>query len=403
MTPSHTTKHLAERLLRETRSERDRFVSLLTDLTSVESPTEDVDGQLGVQEILRTELAELDYDSSSVPARNFADHLVARPSYMSPAAPTQLIVGHCDTVWPLGTLNDMPVRVEDGCLRGPGAFDMKCGLAQAVMALRALRSIGAAPEIAPVLFVNSDEEVGSPDSRDRIVEHARGASRAIVLEPSFGPTGLVKTSRKGVSRYRFSARGRAAHSGLEPAKGASAVLAIAHAITELHALNDLSDGTTVNVGVVRGGTRPNVIPERAHAQIDVRVTSVARAEQIDHAIRSLVPKVPRVSFEVEACESAPPLEPTERNLELWQVVRELGDQLGIELDHTSAGGASDGNTTSQFTPTIDGMGAVGDGAHAVHEHIVIDPSLDRAALLALLLLAPATEAPAANGANGAGV
>ena len=381
-------------VLAAVRRERTRFVSLLVELASVESPTEDVEGQRRVQAILRRELESLDFQVSLRSADGFADHFLARPRGGS-SGPTQLLVGHCDTVWPLGTLADMPVVVENGRVRGPGTFDMKSGLAQAVVALRTLRTLGRTPSVAPVLFVNTEEEVGSPTSRRPIAELARDASRAIILEPSYGPDGKVKTARKGVARFRLRAKGRSAHSGLEPSKGASAILALAHAVVELHSLSDLRDGTTVNVGVIGGGMRPNVVPAHAHAQIDVRTTTNRIAAEVARAIHALTPKVPGVTFEIEDSESAPPLERTERNLRLWETVRSLGRSLGMELEDTTAGGASDGNTTSAHAPTIDGMGAVGDGAHAAHEYIEIDPSLDRAALLALLLLAPEDGARAA--------
>lgn len=367
-------------------------------LTLLESPTDDEQGQKRVQAVLRAELEAMGYEAVLVPADEFADHLMARRPGVPGDPPTQLLVGHSDTVWPIGTLAKMPAREVNGRIYGPGTFDMKSGLTQAIIALRALHALGETPQIEPVLFVNTEEEVGSPESRAPIAELAKSAERAIVLEPSFGPRGLVKTARKGVSRFHVSAHGRAAHSGLEPSKGASAILALAQAVVELHAMNDLARGTTVNVGIFEGGTRPNVIPAYAHVQVDVRATSVADADEIARAIHRLQPTVGGVTFEVEDCESAPPLERTARNRELWQTVRQVGGDLGLDLDHASAGGASDGNTTSIYTATIDGMGAVGDGAHAVHEHVEIDASLDRAALLALLLMTP-TRGSEAGGAT----
>ena len=385
------TTHLAERVLQTVREQRDDFVWLLTALASVESPTDDEEGQRRVQAILRSELGDLGYRTDQITAESFADHLVARRVGAASQTASQLIVGHCDTVWPVGTISEMPVTQANGCIHGPGTFDMKSGLAQTIVALRTLQTLDLTPEVEPVLIVNTDEEVGSPTSRAPIAELAERAVRAIIMEPSYGPEGKIKTARKGVARFLIRAVGRSAHSGLEPAKGASAILALAQAVIELHALNDPQHGTTVNVGILQGGTRPNVVPAFARAHVDVRATSVKNSDLVARAIKNLVPSVPGVSFSVETCESAPPLERTERNVRLWETVCGLGATLGFKLEHTTAGGASDGNTTSAHAPTIDGMGAVGDGAHATHEHIEIDPSLDRAALLALLLMAPAED------------
>jgi glutamate carboxypeptidase len=283
----------------------------------------------------------------------------------------------------------MPVRLENGRLRGPGTLDMKGGLTCIVFALRALREQGLTPEVSPVVFVNADEETGSPDSKRHVRRLARAVDRALVLEPALGEEGRIKTARKGVGNFEIRIRGRAAHAGLDPESGASAIRELAEVIRQLDALGAPERGLTVNVGVVRGGTRPNVVPADASASVDVRVVTAEDGREVESAIRSMRPRLEGVTLEVEGGMRIAPLERTERNLRLWDTAREIGSTLGLDLTDALAGGGSDGNTTSLFTATLDGLGCVGDGAHADHEHIVVDATLERCALLARLLLAPA--------------
>jgi glutamate carboxypeptidase len=291
----------------------------------------------------------------------------------------------------VGTLDRMPVREEEGRLHGPGTLDMKGGLTQAVFALRALRALGLEPAVSPVLFFNSDEEIGSPESKRYVRMLARRVRRAFVLEPSLGSDGRIKTARKGLGRFQITIRGRASHAGLDPEAGASAILELSHVIQQLHALNDLERGTTVNVGVIDGGVRPNVVAPLARASVDVRVRTVEDGARVQEAIRALEPQTPGVRLEIEGAVAVPPLERTPRNRILWEEAREAAEALGLVVEEGMAGGGSDGNTTSQFTATLDGLGCVGDGAHADHEHIEIDRSLERCALLARLLLSPMDE------------
>jgi glutamate carboxypeptidase len=239
-----------------------------------------------------------------------------------------------------------------------------------------------------VVFVNTDEEVGSPDSRRGLELLARQASRAYVLEGSYGPSGLLKVGRKGVGRYVIRAFGTAAHAGLEPGEGASAVLEISHQIQRLLELNDIDRGVTVNVGTVDGGLLPNVIAPEASAHIDVRVFAAEDAHRVDAAIRALRPVDEKIRIEIEGGFDRPPMERNAANEQLWCRALSIGAELGLELDAAVVGGASDGNLTSQYTPTLDGLGAVGGGAHRVDEHVVVEAMAERAALLALLLMAP---------------
>lgn len=375
-------------LLRWVRAQREPLVSFLRALVEAESPSDVPATQAQVQALLREALEELGFRVEHHAGSATGGFLEARPRGSTAGRPMQLLVGHTDTVWPLGTLKDMPVREEEGRLHGPGAFDMKAGLTLMVFALRALRELDVELPATPVLLLNSDEEIGSPESGPAIRELAREACRAFVPEPSFGPQGLLKTARKGVCTYTVHFQGRPAHAGLDPGGGASAIHELARVVQTLHALTDLERGTTVNVGVVEGGTRANVVAARARAEVDVRVVTAADAERVEAALFALQPRTLGVTLRVEAGHAIPPMERTPRNRRLWGQALAAAGALGLPLGETMVGGASDGSVISTYTATLDGLGAVGDGAHAVHEHVLVDATVDRCALLAMLLAAP---------------
>ena len=378
-----------KRLLHEVRWRRDQFLSVLESLCRAESPSLDPRRQQAVHAVLAANLDALGYAVRELPGTRSGGHLYARPRRRNRGAGVQLLLGHYDTVWPAGTLATMPFGFEGDRARGPGVYDMKGGLAQIVVALASLRGLAIEPELTPVVLVNADEEVGSRES-GRYVRHlARIADRALVLEPSLGIEGRLKTERKGVARYTVVVRGRAAHAGLDPGAGASAILELSHVIQALFALNDPARGITVNVGTIDGGLRPNVVAAESRAVVDVRTRSTVDAERVDASIRQLQPVTPGTSLSIEGGPGRPPLEPTPRNQALFETAQALGQHLGMTLDGGTAGGGSDGSTASLHTATLDGLGPVGDGAHAAHEYIEIGPTLDRAALLALLLVAPA--------------
>jgi glutamate carboxypeptidase len=336
--------------------------------------------------MLTAELEALDLEVEHLPAEQSGGHLLAR----TPGAgnDAQLLIGHCDTVWPVGTLNDMPLEIDGDRMRGPGVYDMKAGLTQIIFALQALREVGVTPTLAPVVFINSDEEVGSRESKPYIMDLARQVERAFVLEPSLGPSGKLKTARKGVGRFTLTVKGKAAHAGLDPDAGASAIFELSFLIQQLFALNDRDQGVTVNVGMIDGGLRPNVVAPSSTATVDVRVLHQEDVPRIEEAIHNLRPSTPGVEIEIDGRIGRLPLEHTDRNRTLWKLAQECGDSLGILLDEGTAGGGSDGNHTSVHTATLDGLGAVGDGAHAKHEYIDIEATLDRTALLALLIATP---------------
>ena len=302
------------------------------------------------------------------------------------------MIGHCDTVWPIRTIQKMPFTVRDNIVKGPGVYDMKAGLAQMIFALQALREFELVPELTPIIFINSDEEIGSRRSSSYVRMLARRVDRVLVLEPSLGQAGHLKTARKAVGRFAVIARGKAAHAGLDPEAGVSAILEMSHVIQKLFALNDAARGISVNVGKIDGGLRPNVIAPESKAIVDVRVRTQEDAARVENAILNLESTIPRVELFVEGGIGRAAMEPTPRNRALWSLAKELGRRLHLELTEATAGGASDGNTTSQFTATLDGLGPVGDGAHADHEFIYLDRTMERTALLALLLAAPSCAA-----------
>ncbi|HEY3491641.1 MAG TPA: M20/M25/M40 family metallo-hydrolase, partial [Solirubrobacterales bacterium] len=258
-----------ERILDHLREQRDEMVALTQELARIESPSRLPEAQEPLFARLAAELRDVGLRPRRLSGKTSGGQMFAAPPH--PRKPGQLLVGHCDTVWPVGTLERMPVELRDGRLHGPGVYDMKAGLVQGIFALRALRDLGLEPPLAPSFFINSDEELGSLESADRIRRLARRVRRVFVLEPSLGPEGRLKTARKGVWRFRVTVKGRAAHSGLDPEKGASAILSLAHLIQDLYALAAPDRGVTVNAGVIGGGVTFNVVAAEAWAEIDVRV------------------------------------------------------------------------------------------------------------------------------------
>ena len=376
-------------LLAWLRDQEPAIVELLERLVSAESPTLDPPAQNAPFDILRRELEPLGYLVRRVRGDGVGDHLYARPLARTRGAPTQLVIGHMDTVWPHGTLTTMPVRREGDRLFGPGTYDMKAGLVQLVFALRALAVRGLAPSVTPVVLVNTDEEIGSEDSERVIRALARGAERALVLEGGEGADGRLKIARKGVGRYQLTVRGRASHAGSSFEEGVSAVLELSHQVQRLFALNDVAHGVTVNVGTIDGGLRSNVVAPEAACTIGVRVPTDAAARDLDDRLRRLEPVLDGCSLHVDGGIGRPPMEPTSRNRRLLRSAQRLGAELGLTLEDAGlVGGGSDANTASLHTATLDGLGPVGDGGHAADEHVLVPSIPERAALLALLLLEP---------------
>jgi glutamate carboxypeptidase len=297
-----------------------------------------------------------------------------------------LMLGHFDTVWPVGGLADMPLVERDGRLFGPGIFDMKGGIGIAMLALRALAAVapGAAPRVSVLL--TADEETGSETSRSLIEDLARISEAVLVLEPAL-PGGALKTSRKGCGQFELTVTGVAAHAGIEPEKGVSAILELCDQILSVERLADADRGTSLTVSLASGGTRANVVPAEAKATIDARAFLGAEAGRVTEALLGLGPRRPGTTVRVTGGFDRPPLERSASVIRLYELARAVGADLGLTVAEGSTGGASDGNITAALgVPTLDGLGAIGDGAHAAHEHVVLDALALRAALVAGLLL-----------------
>jgi glutamate carboxypeptidase len=295
-----------------------------------------------------------------------------------------LLLGHHDTVWQQGTLRSMPFRVRAGRAYGPGILDMKSGIVDAIWALRALRALEV-PQSRPVhVFLNPDEEVSSLAFRRQILAEARRARAVLVLEPAAG-AGALKTARKGVGEFLITVHGRPAHAGINPAAGVNAITELARQILRIEQMADPKRGVTLTVGVIQGGTRSNVVPELARARVDIRVPRLSDGQRIERRVFALKPVNPKARLEIEGGINRPPMERV-RAVALFELARELGKRMGLELQEASTGGGSDGNLTAALgIPTLDGLGGVGDGAHARHEHVVIRELPRRAALLAALI------------------
>lgn len=296
-----------------------------------------------------------------------------------------LVLGHYDTVYASGTLAKMPFRVAAGKAYGPGTFDMKAGIVQALFALDALQRVAASQRKRVIFLWTSDEEIGSESSRKIIETEARRSDAVFVLEPSFGPRGLLKTARKGVGEAEIIVHGRASHAGLAPQEGINAIHELARQITRLQEWNDLRRGVTINAGLIEGGTRTNVIPDRARAVLDLRALRIADMQRLERHLHALRPTLPGARLEIRGGFNRAPLE-RKMSAALFARAKSLAAQMNLSVDECTVGGGSDGNLTAACgIPTLDGLGAVGDGAHSSHEHILLKTMPARAALLAALI------------------
>jgi glutamate carboxypeptidase len=386
---------LTDQVMQHVCDQHDLLISLLRDLVMAESPSSDPAVHEHSRHVFMSALIELGWFVREVGLTGGPRHVYARPAVRQRSLPNQLVIGHYDTVWPVGTINDRPFTVDGNMIRGPGVFDMKGGLVQLILAIKTMQELGLEPEITPIVFINADEEIGSRSSTRYIRALAKLSERAFVLEPALGEQGSIKTERKGIGRFTVTVYGKAAHAGLDPEAGASAILELSHVIQKLFSMNDPDNGVTINVGTVDGGVQPNVIAAHSSAVIDVRVPTIAAGDEIEKLIHGIQPEVPGVRLHIEGRIGRPSMEATPRNQELWEHTRNIGEQLGLDLTRSKVGGGSDGNTTSQYTATLDGLGPVGHGAHAQHEFLYIDRTLERAALLTMLLLSPAVKGGAA--------
>jgi glutamate carboxypeptidase len=357
-------------------SSQDQVLDLLRELVEIESPTY----SSGVRRV--AELCARELEAFGAQTRFLdGDHLVAE---FDGHEPPLLLVGHTDTVWPEGTLATMPFRSENGRAYGPGTYDMKGCLVVLVEAIRLATERTRALRV----FLTADEEMGSKTARPHLEREASGCAAAFVVEPP-GPSGNLKTARKGLGRFRLTITGRPAHAGTHREDGTSAIEELAHQVLALHALNEGDRGVSVNVGVVRGGTTENVVAAEAQADIDVRVARHEDRDRLEQALASLKPHLEGARLEVSGRWTRPPLEPSPGGDRLLAQAREHGRTLGLELVAESSGGGSDGNIVGAIgVPVLDGLGAEGGGAHAPDEHVLLDSIPVRARLLSLLLRSP---------------
>ncbi|HYO91408.1 MAG TPA: M20 family metallopeptidase [Pyrinomonadaceae bacterium] len=370
-------------------SERqDALLSLVRALVETESPSGDLEGSRAVVSLLADAVRSIsgEFEVERIPAEGYGEHLRVRAfKRREESVGKLLVVGHTDTVHTRGSITLRPFRADGERLYGPGIFDMKANCVIALEALRACVVLNQLPRREVVLLLTCDEETGSERGRLALEDEARGAACALVLEPP-ASGGRVKTARKGTGIFTMEAVGRAAHAGLEPEKGASAVLEIARQIERLHSLCDTLKGTTVNVGVVEGGTRSNVVAAHARAEIDVRFSAADEARRMEDAILNSRPFDERVKLIVRGGINRPPLERSEGVARLYEHARAVAAALDFNLGEASVGGASDGNFIAAMNvPVLDGLGIDGDGAHAEHEHIITSDMTRRGALLAALI------------------
>ncbi len=368
-------------LLAWSRKNQPAIVKLIREFVECESPSDSPVDVKWLMDLLAESVGE-------IASCRFTDcgALVCRFKLPGKTKKGQLLaLGHADTVWPLGTLGTMPFRRAQGRLWGPGALDMKAGLAFFIFAMRALVELDIAVPHQVVLLVNPDEETGSKTSRAGTEALALKSHAVLVLEPGTGLEGRVKTARKGIGAYTLQVHGVAAHAGVDFTKGASAVVELARQIDTIAGFTDVARGITVNPGVMSGGTRSNVIAAEASAVIDIRAPRVTDAKALDRKFRSLKVFDKRCSLELTGGLNRPPMERSKGVAALFGVARRLAREIGVTLEESATGGGSDGNFTAALgVPTLDGIGAVGEGAHAAHESILLDRIADRVALLAKL-------------------
>lgn len=388
MKRSEFSKAAASAVRAQLESRQGAILALTRSLVEAESPSGDLDGSRAVVQLMVDAAQKIDGVTSidRIESPDYGEHLRIRAfADTGKTAGTIFLIGHTDTVHPRGSIEERPWREQDGRVYGPGIFDMKANCALALDAIRACATLDLAPRFPVVVLLTCDEEAGSMTGRQLVEEDARRAHSVLVLEPP-ATGGRVKTARKGTGIYTMEAHGIAAHAGLEPEKGASAILELARHIERLHALSDPSSGVTVNVGVVEGGTRSNVVAALARAEIDVRFSSAEDATRLDAKIRGASSFDERVKIKVSGGINRPPLERTEKVAALFDHARRVAEMLDFELGEASVGGASDGNFAAALNvPVLDGLGIDGDGAHATHEHIIVDDITRRGALLAGLI------------------
>ena len=374
--------------LRYARQRRDDIIKLIGEFVECESPSDHPPSVNRFVELMAERVKDISR-VKTFPGGAFGKHM--RCEFVLPGRGKSgqiLALGHSDTVWILGTLAMMPFRQAKGRLWGPGVLDMKAGMAFFIFAMRALRDLDVPVNRKVVLQVNSDEEVGSETSRELTEQAARQSDAVLVLEPGTGLTGKLKTARKGVGDYTVTVRGKAAHAGVDFTSGANAIVEMSRQIEKIAGFTRLDRGVTVSPGVIRGGTRSNVIAAECTVEVDIRAPRMRDREYLEKQFGSLKPFDKRCAIEVAGGLNRPPLERSAGVRKLFSLARKLAADLGVELEESATGGGSDGNFTAALgVPTLDGLGAVGEGAHAANESILVDRMADRTALIGKLIAA----------------
>src|SRR5580704_10447647 len=383
------TKHFSDQsfnFLHQLKPRLPQMLEILRQLTLLESPSLDKAPADRCCEFLAGLWSQRGAAVEVIPQKVRGDHL--RIVYSPPAAQSKsqlFVLGHYDTVYPIGTLARMPFRISAGKAYGPGVFDMKAGIVQALFALEALQQSQVSLTKRIVFLWTSDEEIGSASSRNLLESEARRSDAAFVLEPSLGPRGLLKTSRKGVGEAKLTVHGRSSHAGLAPEKGLNAIHELAAQISRIEKWNEPRRGVSINADIIEGGTRVNVVAERATATLDLRAWRASDMHSLEKRLHSLKPIHHGAKLELSGGFDRPPLE-RKHSAALYARAKSLATAMGFTIGEAAAGGGSDGNLTAALgIPTLDGLGAVGDGAHATHEHILTRTMPQRAALLAALL------------------
>lgn len=388
LTSTNTAIYDGNKLLKTCRAAEPKLLERIRQLVTLESPSDDKRAVDGCVNAVAEMAAGLGARARRHRQRAFGDVLELRfgagGATKKKDAPLLLLV-HLDTVWPLGTLAKMPFRIADGRVWGPGTLDMKAGVAMAMTAIEILSTIGG--EHRPiVMLLNSDEEVGSPVSRPITEKLARECAAVFVLEPAQGLSGAYKTARKGVGDYTVRVKGVAAHAGVDFTRGHSAIHELAHQLETIRTFTELDRGLTVNAGVIRGGTRTNVVAAEAEAEVDVRIARATDAARIEKRFRRLRVRDRGCVLEVDGGMNRPPMERSRGTVALFRRAQKLAEGLGFRLEEAATGGGSDGNFTAAMgVPTLDGMGAVGEGAHASHESVLLKDLVPRTALLAEMI------------------
>ncbi len=363
-------------------SHQEWLLGTIEALVTLESPTDDKAAVDRCGAELSRRLADLGARVQQISTTSAGDHVRAE---FGSGRRQLLLLGHFDTVWPVGQLQRMPFTCRGDRLEGPGVLDMKAGIAVGMLATRAVIEFGPPHDTRIVMLWTTDEETGSETSRALLETEARESVAVLVLEPAL-PGGVLKTSRKGCGEYEIVVRGEAAHAGVDPGKGVSAIRELARQVLVLETLQDLANGVSVNVGVIDGGSRPNVVAAQARARVDVRAPSMADAQRIDAAIRNLSPHLGGATLEIIGGFGRPPMERTAGVARLYEVAQAAGADLGQTIAEGTTGGGSDGNYCAALgVPTLDGLGALGDGAHALHEHVLVSSLVPRAALVARII------------------